>query len=110
MIIYYTSRSPGFAREGGEEGREGGRGEREVGRGEREEGREMGGRGEGEGGEMEERGREEGRGWEARERGGVGGTANITQYHVIERRAVVFKCLKCSTFHDVTNDVILPLG
>ena len=36
------------------------------------------------------------------------------KYHVIcdviERRAVVFKCLTCSTFDDVTNDVILPLG
>ena len=44
-------------------------------------------------------------------------TANITQYHVvcdvIERRAVVFKCLTCSIdvqFDDVTDDVILPLG
>ena len=27
-----------------------------------------------------------------------------------ERRAVVFKCLTSSTFDDVTNDVILPLG
>ena len=29
---------------------------------------------------------------------------------VIERLAVVFKCLTCSTFDDVTDDVILPLG
>ena len=29
---------------------------------------------------------------------------------VIERRAVVFKCLTYSTFDDVTYDVILPLG
>ena len=36
--------------------------------------------------------------------------ANITYYHVIERRAVVFKCLTYSTFDDVTYDVILPLG
>ena len=36
------------------------------------------------------------------------------QYHVIcdvfERRAVVFKCLTCLTFDDVTDYVILPLG
>ena len=29
---------------------------------------------------------------------------------VIERRAVVFRRLTCSTFDDVTDDVILPLG
>ena len=30
------------------------------------------------------------------------------QHYVIS--AVVFKCLTCSTFGDVTDDVILPLG
>ena len=29
---------------------------------------------------------------------------------ISRRRAVVFKCLTCSTLDDVTNDVILPLG
>ena len=30
------------------------------------------------------------------------------QHYVIS--AVVFKCITCSTFDDVTDDVILPLG
>ena len=30
------------------------------------------------------------------------------QHYVIS--AVVFKCLTCSTFYNVTDDVILPLG
>ena len=29
---------------------------------------------------------------------------------VIERRAIVFKCITCSTFDDITDDVILLLG
>ena len=56
----------------------------------------------GEGGK--EGGREGGRGQSDRQH------YVIIFYHVIERRAVVFKCLTYSTFDDVTYGVILPLG
>ena len=40
---------------------------------------------------------------------GITSPSQADRQHYV-RSAVVFKCLTCSTFDDVTDDVILPLG